>query len=373
MKVSLAQFSDVVASVHEAGAAPERWSETLAAIVSLVDGARGGLFDIDARSGALQGMWSVGHDPAIVKVYSEHYYAIDPTMATALSLPSNTALSVYDFFPKAVRRRHEYFDWAQKSDIGDAVGVHSPETLGTRSMLSLQRPAGAKPFGGDDKWLVQLLARHVAIAKRVQAKLGKNWTDKAEIEAAFAQLANAACILDAQLHVRHLNPAAAALLANCRRVGIRRGRLAFVEPDLHHRVHALVRDAAHESGRSAVLAFRISEHETAEILIAPLGAAHGLTSTWETPLALLVIATNQQDEGSIAWRLRQLYRLTRAESRVAAQLAMGKTVEEIAAANGVADPTLRSQLRSIFNKTGTRRQAELVRLALRGAALRQDP
>jgi len=61
--------------------------------------------------------------------------------------------------------------------------------------------------------------------------------------------------------------------------------------------------------------------------------------------------------------------LTPAEARLAAALATGATLEQIAAAHRVTEATLRSQLRSIFSKTGTSRQAELVRLALRGVAL----
>jgi DNA-binding CsgD family transcriptional regulator len=52
--------------------------------------------------------------------------------------------------------------------------------------------------------------------------------------------------------------------------------------------------------------------------------------------------------------------VTPAESRVAAMLASGMNVREIAGACGVSVATVRSQLHSLFQKTGTRRQAELV-------------
>jgi len=82
----------------------------------------------------------------------------------------------------------------------------------------------------------------------------------------------------------------------------------------------------------------------------------------------VVITEPATDADAIAWRLRQLYELTAAEARVAAQIALGRTVEDIAGAYGVKAVTLRTQLRAVFQKTGTRRQPDLVRLALAGAA-----
>jgi DNA-binding CsgD family transcriptional regulator len=70
--------------------------------------------------------------------------------------------------------------------------------------------------------------------------------------------------------------------------------------------------------------------------------------------------------------MQQLYQLTPKESEIAALLAIGQTLEEIATANGVTEATVRTQLRAIFAKTGTSRQAGLVRLALSGAALKQQ-
>jgi DNA-binding NarL/FixJ family response regulator len=56
------------------------------------------------------------------------------------------------------------------------------------------------------------------------------------------------------------------------------------------------------------------------------------------------------------------YGFTEAECRIANRLAGGKRLDQIAAEFKVSRNTVRSQLRSIFDKTGARRQAELVSL-----------
>lgn len=67
----------------------------------------------------------------------------------------------------------------------------------------------------------------------------------------------------------------------------------------------------------------------------------------------------------------KLYGLTAAEVRVAVMLMQGKTLEQTSISLQRTKETVRKQLQSIFDKTNTNRQSELVRLLLRGpAALR---
>ena len=60
--------------------------------------------------------------------------------------------------------------------------------------------------------------------------------------------------------------------------------------------------------------------------------------------------------------LREFYRFTQAETRLAALLADGHSLNEAAELHSVTQETVRSQLKAIFQKTGTKRQAELVRM-----------
>jgi DNA-binding CsgD family transcriptional regulator len=62
--------------------------------------------------------------------------------------------------------------------------------------------------------------------------------------------------------------------------------------------------------------------------------------------------------------LRQAFNLTKSEADVVLGLARGGRARDIAAMRGVSIGTLRSQLRSIFLKTNTRRQSELLLLIL---------
>ena len=66
-----------------------------------------------------------------------------------------------------------------------------------------------------------------------------------------------------------------------------------------------------------------------------------------------------------ATQLCAAFRLTVAEAKLAAKVASGMGIDGAAAALGVSRETARTQLKAVFAKTNTRRQAELAALVAR--------
>jgi DNA-binding CsgD family transcriptional regulator len=89
------------------------------------------------------------------------------------------------------------------------------------------------------------------------------------------------------------------------------------------------------------------------------------------PAAIVFIGDPERPSEVDPRRLIRLYGLSRAEARVAVQLAKGQRLEQVAESLGLTYETVRKHLKQIFSKTTTDRQAELVRtLALGPAGLR---
>jgi DNA-binding CsgD family transcriptional regulator len=99
-------------------------------------------------------------------------------------------------------------------------------------------------------------------------------------------------------------------------------------------------------------------------------AAKAQTSSAADVLCLIApldgrrIATAQQ--------LIDFFGLSRAEARLARAICHGDSVENYARDHGLRLPTVRTQLSSVFNKTGTDRQAELVRLVAGIPVVREE-
>jgi DNA-binding CsgD family transcriptional regulator len=60
------------------------------------------------------------------------------------------------------------------------------------------------------------------------------------------------------------------------------------------------------------------------------------------------------------------FQLTPAEARIALGIARGKTLANIAQLHGISVQTAKTQLKSVFSKTHTHRQAELAVLMIEG-------
>jgi len=97
-----------------------------------------------------------------------------------------------------------------------------------------------------------------------------------------------------------------------------------------------------------------------QVEMAPMQIESATTS--EPALMVTIHAPVRPERGIVA--LARIFGLTCAESRVLAHLADDCTPTEIGTALGVSVTTVRTHLQSLFQKTGARRQPELVRLAL---------
>jgi DNA-binding CsgD family transcriptional regulator len=82
------------------------------------------------------------------------------------------------------------------------------------------------------------------------------------------------------------------------------------------------------------------------------------------PTAILLITDPEEASETRRDWLRQDYGLTPAEALLAVEISKGDGLLAAAGRLGVSLTTVRTQLTHVFDKTGARRQAELVRLIL---------
>jgi DNA-binding CsgD family transcriptional regulator len=89
--------------------------------------------------------------------------------------------------------------------------------------------------------------------------------------------------------------------------------------------------------------------------------------------ALIVILIDPEDCAEPSYAiLEQVFGLTKTEARVATRLMCGQSLQGVADETGVSAGTVRSHIKSVFAKTNTNRQAQLVGLLTRLAMVAEN-
>ena len=170
------------------------------------------------------------------------------------------------------------------------------------------------------------------------------------------------------------NQRAQGMMANCSELSAGKSGLEIDHHGRRLRLRDLIAPDKPKSTKDrddGIRAFSIqrpSGKKPLSILITPVADTGELRSP-EEPAVIVFLGDPGYAVDIDQPRLCQLYGLTRAEARVAALLANGYRLEETAESLGLVYETARKHLKHVFGKTGTDRQAELIRMLVTGPAV----
>ena len=171
------------------------------------------------------------------------------------------------------------------------------------------------------------------------------------LERAFDMLDHALVIVDEQGTIEYCNRAASKLLSSGHCVL----KLTSGAPAQAIRLAC----TEHQPSGLCLPQPGVAPERWVRLVVAPIwfGVAGGHAALWILNTAAPGLPSEEL--------LGALFGLSRAEARLALGLLMGRSTAECARLAGVGVATVRSQLHSIFIKTGVRRQAQLVALLSR--------
>lgn len=216
-------------------------------------------------------------------------------------------------------------------------------------------------FSADQAARFAALAPHVRQACELQAALGAQAERQRRLHQHLDQLRAGMIMCDGDGRVQWHNRCAGALLDAGDGIALRDGRLRAARRDEAERLRALFADVAGSRRASAFLTLGEAGRALHVALQAPPGP--------RPDGAVFLVLTRAGAGTAISPdAIACLFGLSGAEARLAAGLVAGKTLEQYAAQRGVGIGTVRGQVKQVFAKTGTTRQAELVGLLLTSAA-----
>lgn len=186
---------------------------------------------------------------------------------------------------------------------------------------------------------------------------------RAGAENEVSTLENAGCaalLIDKHGRVARVNRRAEELF--CSEFGIRNGRLWTAAISSMARLERFLRDIdnAKSIGGKLPAPILIARRGIPWLLIEAMPVTSAGNNIFEGCRAILAVSDLSRPSMTDKALLSVVFSLTNAEARLAAALCQGQDLNTIASTFGVSRETLRGQLKVVFAKTGTRRQAELV-------------
>lgn len=374
-------YDHIVGLIYEAALDPAAWGHVFAGIDKAFGLDAWNIVQIDHRS-AVPELNLVGGERAtgeVARLYNSYYGTIDPRARFLLEMAQGEIFSCHHHFNERFVSASEFYQ-----DFYIPIGLR--HLLGTRAYIATDNSyiVGIGLIRGPERGAFQpehenLLARltpHFNRALRL-AEQSQHLTLKAETALAVRE-STALLFLDRTGHLRYGNRYAEALLQaedilcirnravapvnGCLKGGNARFAAALAAVVKTRRPVSFLLTGKDPSTRRYSLTLAPTPKETPSTILG-LSAEEGVLCL-VAPLDRRRVASVQQT--------MQLFGLSAAEARLARALACGDTPEHYAKENDLRLSTVRSQLSSIFVKTGTEKQAALVRLIAAVPVVREE-
>ena len=376
--VGSGRLLELIGLAYEAAADPSRWSACLAALGEALRCPAIGVFPLEHGGANSYASMCVGHDPVLLARFDTYYGRPDVNPYTQRAEPwmltPGTVVRAESVCPDRELRRTEYFeDWLRPQGLG-AGGFAFVGTARQPVVLSFARAPARGHLDLQELALVRALVPHVGRALALGEHLERLEAEHDARTAALDHVGVGVILVDARARPLLMNRRAQTFLDACDGLGVGRDGLVTMRQETTDTLHRLVAEAASTTeGRGtaaggALTLPRPSGLRPLMALVTPFARER-----WPVGgvAAAGVLVSDPEDVASPPVEvLRRFWGLTAAEAALACQLAAGRSLEEAAQVLAVRLPTVRTQLARIFAKTGTRRQAELIRLLVGGIAPR---
>jgi DNA-binding CsgD family transcriptional regulator len=371
-QASVERFSDLIGSIYDCVIAPECWTDVLEGICVELGFATGALSiasltNMKAVVNAVSGsnlaemtQNAIGYGPDIIELWG----GAERIQQYPLGEPIVQSQAVRQ---DVIAGNRYYREWAMPKGLFDAVavGLVRDRTMVGNAIFSQHESAGRI----DDGQLggLRLLAPHIRRAVTISNLFDMKAVEAATFAATVEALSVGVVLADEHARIVHSNAAATAMLAAGDPIVERQGRIAVQSAATTVTLQAAVAQAAKDEATLGqkgigIPVFRPSG-ELLVIHVLPLRRGHMRAGLSQRAAAALFVASASGQPQMSHVALSQLYDLTPAEIRIFELICEGHTRDAISQLLGVSVATVKTHLLHVFEKTGCRRQVDLVRLA----------
>lgn len=346
------------------------WQDIPDAINATAPGARTTFFVHDANHGRGNFAITSGFSSAETRSYDEYFSKINPWMPAASRRAVGAGVIADQMLPRQELIRTEFHaDFLAPMGCESAAGVTIEKSNGRLSLLSILLPQADAESNLPCARVLSLIAPPLRRIMLLQKQAAFDASMMGATGDALQTMNLGTVIVGDNRSIRLATPAAHALAEE--------GRGFDFAPDARFRLQpgpaaeALNALLAWEPGPQRSYCDVLIQGRLATRLVMVRIASDIQTLYIQGPCVVIIIQalTHARMDFDIdlqtLFALKRIFQLTDGEAEVLRLLASGLGAAEIARVRSVSRETVKSQLASLFRKTGMRSQNELIRLVLR--------
>ena len=291
-----------------------------------------------------------------------------------INLLADHVYTIADLMEVSAWRGSGYFlHWCAPHDVFHVMLVDILTAGAGRLPLRITRRESEPAFSAQDRARCQVLLPHLRQALQMHNERQRQESLGGLFSSAIGRLSVGVIVLDARGRVFDQNLMAAQMLASGDGLKLVSGGLEAFYPSDNRALQNLIRGAFahHASGVPALVDAVSIARPSGQLslgVVAEVVPPGEHASDRGKPVAVLYVRDPSSPTLASAGAIRQLFNLTPSETALALKLVDGASLEEVAEELSIRRNTARAHLRSIFSKTGVRRQTELVRILLNSVA-----
>jgi DNA-binding CsgD family transcriptional regulator len=372
---------DIILKIHAAPLEPQGWQDVMRSLMDLCEAEHALMLTVGASRVPKIEAWepSVDFNPDALVDYAENWGSQDLLYINARR-KGRIQPGLVSTESQLVGAR-EYSDSPYFNEFCKPHNLHShlnvcltngmPELGLGPSAITLYRGDGRESFAEAETTLLQRLAPHLSLATRTSWHLKALGMHESMFRRALDEIRIPLFALDVTGRILLVNSAGDGLLRANRWIAVKQKNLGtssgLLSPEAFRQALAKLRSG---TGMSLLLTDGVSGQQ-AIMTTVPLGHSSSLQAAHENISGLVWIVPCVTEAATVK-NLGQLFQLTPAEVRLLQRLVDGNRLSDAAAHMHVTLNTVRSQLKSIFRKTGQRTQGQLLALATRMAIIRAE-
>lgn len=307
-------------------------------------------------------------DDRFIRDYLNDMVPSDPTIQYLVTHP-NTPI-VHDGLVLTEREKDfsAYYDWQRRqSDINYRMVGQARPTAELQAGVALHRTRKTGRYEPDDLELFAFIYKHLQRALALSVRLGSLGAMNAFATAMLDRDSAAILLLDQNKHILYANARAEGYRNGQDGVRLSRRGLVLLGKQENAKLDQHI-ERVLKGGTGAILyATRPSGKRPLCVAVAAMRTEYTSLSAFR-PAVCITITDPETTPRLEACQVSAAFGLSEAEAKLTVLLATGKELRAAANSLGITYGTARARLAQIFGKTGTRRQAELVRLVLTGLA-----